>query len=67
MVAIRHSSCPRWNSPPTRPAVLISCVVATARRIFAGGVLPAQYRWVVGVVVVVDRSRLSAMLTAETV
>src|ERR1035438_3031297 len=37
MVAIRHSSCPRWNPPPTYPAVLISCVVVPACRIFAGG------------------------------
>src|ERR1039458_8289018 len=37
MVAIRHSSCPRWNPPPTYPAVLISCVVVTACRVFAGG------------------------------
>ena len=37
MVAIRHSSCPRRNPPPTYPAVLISCVVVPARRIFAGG------------------------------
>jgi hypothetical protein len=37
MVAIRHSSCPRRNPPPTYPAVLISCVVMTACRGFAGG------------------------------
>src|ERR1017187_1737292 len=37
MVAIQHSSGPRWNPPPTHPAVLISCVVVTARQILAGG------------------------------
>src|ERR1039458_8723230 len=55
VVAIQHPSCPRWNPPPTYPAVLISCVIVTARQISAGGVLPSQHG-------IVDRFCTFAML-----
>ena len=37
MVAIRHSSYPRWNQLRTGPEITISCIFVAARRILAVG------------------------------